>query len=391
LLGYFDRHRYDAAWLATFTSALSAAQRRRDQPGMAAMCRGLGKLHYMRGEYAQARTHYQRATDAFRSAGDLVGECRTLNGLACVAVETGAYGEAIRQYECALETQRSVQDRVGQADVLVNLGTTLVLIGSDDLAARRLAEAESIAHTLGLAHVHPRVQSATGLSELWRGRLDAAAATFQRALHTWSDLRYRQGRAQTLRNLAEVELEAGRADRASALAQEALALAEEIAAPWVALGAAVTLGQVLLAKEESEAAFERFLYAERLHAVGLQYWTPFTVLGFAACARLDGDPGRAAELATTAADDVRPRVRGQAHLELARAHLALGDEVAAVSYANEAAAIGQRHDYRLDLDRALSVLAEICRRFGSLAQAVQSRHAPESSSDSRRLRRISGL
>jgi ATP/maltotriose-dependent transcriptional regulator MalT len=185
--------------------------------------------------------------------------------------------------------------------------------------------------------------------------LDAAASTFQRALDVWSDLRYEQGRAQTLRNLAEVALETGDIARSLNLVHEALTLAERISQPWMAMGAAVTLGQVLLAKGEINAAFDRFVYAEEVHTVGLRYWHPFISLGFAICARLTGDPGRAVDMARKAATDVRPRVRGQALLELARANVELGDRITARRYAGEAADMAQRHGYRLDFERAMAL------------------------------------
>src|SRR5205823_4713985 len=102
----------------------------------------------------------------------------------------------------------------------------------------------------------------------WCGRLNQAADEFERVLAKWVEFGYAEGRSETLRNLAEVHLEAGRADEAIALAGQALSLAEELGAPWFEMGARVTLGEAYLQLGHTESAQRHLTTARRLTPAG---------------------------------------------------------------------------------------------------------------------------
>jgi tetratricopeptide (TPR) repeat protein len=370
MLGHVDRHRLDTSWLAVCTAARDRAARCGDRAAEAAMCRALGKLYYLQARYARAEELYLEAGRVYEEIGDPLGQARVLNGLASVAGSLLNYAGANQHLQVALRACRTAGDREGEAETLANLGTSLVLIGSADEGVSYLTEACAIANELSLRHVGPRAESAIALDDLYRGRLDVAAQRFVSALDTCRRIGYPTVEAQTLRNLAEVCLESGRPESAAAIAGQALALAEQIGAHWNAMGARITLGQAALALDDTETAADQFTRAGGHRAARLRFWYPFAMLGLAACERLTGNSGRAVELAGGAVGDPRPRVRAQAHIELARAYLSLGNCSSSLAHAQQACETAEHNDYRLDLARALATRAAIHRRMGALDAAA---------------------
>lgn len=368
LLVHFDRS--DRDWLEVFSVARAAADRHADGRGRAAVFHGLGTLHFRRCELTEARAYYQRAADASRDAGDPAGECRATNGLACVANDMQSYPEAIELYERALALLGPTMNETGQLGILLNLGITMVLLGRDQEALQYLESANAIAQERTLPHVRPQVVSGVAMSAHWRGHLDSAAQGFRDALEIWRDLRVESGQAKSLRNLAEVHLDAGDLEQAVSLAGECLELSEKIGDPWVSTGAAATLGHAALARGQGDLALELFHRAESMLSFRLPYWRSFIALGFAACARLTGDNDRAVELATGVIADARPRYRGPGHLERARALLAL-DVDAAIVDVDAAIEISRSHDYVLAEADALDVRGQISRQLGDNHQAEE--------------------
>ncbi|MGC4814771.1 BTAD domain-containing putative transcriptional regulator [Micromonospora sp. DT228] len=358
LLGYFVRQRQDIAWPDTLRRALEAAERAADPHATAALQRGMGRLHFRRNEYAEARASYQRSARLSQKLGDRAGEGRDVIGLGNVAFELQNYIEAARCYEEALPLLRESGDRDGVAIALVNLGITLIMIGRSGEGAERLDEGKKIAEDLGLRNLAPRATSGLAMLDSWCGRFEESAAGFASVLSDWSDLGYVQGQAETLRNMAEVHLESRRATEALAMAEQALGLAEQMDAKWMAMGAHVTLAEAHLRLGDAGSARRSLTAAAALTATGGGYWYPFVLVNLAACYRLAGDHETAVELALDVAENQRPRLRARAFVELALISVAIGDHAAAVRYARSALETSIRYGYRPDEDRARTVLRQ---------------------------------
>ncbi|GIJ44232.1 regulatory protein AfsR [Virgisporangium aliadipatigenens] len=363
VLGYVDRQRLDNTWHTISSVARDAAVRHGDQAAEAAMCRSLGKLFYLQARYDRAEALWLYAKDLYERIADPVGAAMVRNGLSGVAGSLLNYAKANEYLRPALVACRTAGDRTVEAETLTNLGTSLMLTGEAEEAVACLTSACRIADELGLGHIHSRAESAIALNDLYRGALDAAAARFTHALDTSRAVGYPTVEAQTLRNLAEVDLEFGRPRQARERAAEALALAEKLDAYWNAMGARITLGLSALAVDDVDTATACFSVAHEERAKTVRFWFPFAMLGLAACERLGGSPAVALDLARDACSDPRPRVRGQAHLESAKAQLALGDTVPALRYAAAAQETAAASGYRLDLARAFEVRADICARM----------------------------
>ncbi len=359
LLGHFVRQRQDAAWLATFRSALTAAQRHGDPTVTAALQRGLGRLHFRSNEYHEARDWYVRSAELSRGLGDLAGEGRDQIGLAGVAFELQDYLEAARCIEAAIPLLRASGDREGVASALVNYGLTLIMIGRSDDGAAALVQGRALAEELDLHGVSPRAAAGLALMQSWRGEFERATVGFEHVRESWTAQGFLQGQAETLRNLAEIQLETGRPGQAVQLAQEALTLAEQMDSKWVAMGARVTLGEAHLLSGDTETASRHLTAAQTLTAAGSGYWYPYTQLGLAACCRIAGEHRSAAVYAQEVTGNQRPRLRARAHNELALLSIAAGDLPGAARQARWAADLSDAHGYRPEVERARGILRQV--------------------------------
>jgi tetratricopeptide (TPR) repeat protein len=318
-------------------------------------------LHFQRHQYPEAREWYLRSAALCRQLDDASGEGRDLIGLGAVAFELQEYAEAVHCSEEALRLLRRNADRADEATTLTNLGIGLNMIGRSDEAMKCLTDAQAIAVELDLRHLYQRAAGAIALGRSWRGELEQAATEFERVLAQWVELGYTRGRSETLRNLAEVHLEAGRTDWAIALAGQALTLAEGLEAPWMVMGARVTLGESYLRLGDVAAAQRHLSAALGLTVAGRGFWYPFVLLGLAACHRRRGEHDAAAELALAATGDPRPHLRGRAHAELALTALDRTDSAGTVTHAELARDIADEAGYRLDAARARQILLRAIR------------------------------
>ena len=84
----FDRQDMAAA-RTLFTDALSRARESGDEWAEAEAQRGLGRIHYRTGRYAEADAALQQALDAFLAQGDRLGAARCVSHLGSLSVALG--------------------------------------------------------------------------------------------------------------------------------------------------------------------------------------------------------------------------------------------------------------------------------------------------------------
>ncbi len=367
MLVHFDRS--DQAWLDLFAPLQPTVEQVADGRGVAALSHGLAKVWFKRWDLEKARELFGRAASASRDAADVFAECRAMNGLGCVAAELEEYEEATAWYEDALALLGKAEDEPSQVGILINYGMMLVELGRDHEGQHALTTANSISHAHGLTALEPKIRSSLAISAHWKGRWAEAARGYSEALESWRRLRVESGQAHSLRNLAEVYLEADLPEKADRLAQEALRLSERVGDAWMAVGAVATFGRTAFARGQRSLAREKLLAAHDLHPAGPRYWRSFIVLGLAACARFAGDGERAVELAGVAVADQRPRYNGQGRVERGHAYLMLGALEAAATDADTAIAIARRHGYLSVEAHAVELRGRIYRQIGDRSHA----------------------
>jgi DNA-binding SARP family transcriptional activator/tetratricopeptide (TPR) repeat protein len=368
-LSHFLRQRCDSAWNAVFRAGLDAAERDNEVAAMAAMRRGRGYLSYLGTDYRRAREYFSSSLRLFRKLGDGTEQARVLHGLASVAAETGEYAEAVSYHEQTLALLGDRGTVASRATAMLSMGTVLQLIGNSDRALRHLTDARALAEQAALEQIRTRVDAVVALHHMWCGRLDDALTGFGEVLSVWRRRRFRQGIAETLRNMAEAHLEAERLPEGLAHAQEALSIADEVGHAWAVIGSTATLGIIHLRSGDTARAVEHLARARDLARAGLRHWYALATLGLAEYHRGCGELSMAARLAKEISSDVRPRIRGRAHAEHARAALALTRPEASAHHAGQARRIAVATGYRLDEAHATLALAEAYRQRGDPTNA----------------------
>jgi DNA-binding NtrC family response regulator len=246
------------------------------------------------------------------------------------AEKTARDGDARRAAELADEAI-ALADRLGdgplRAFARATSGLVALMRASYVEAERTLAEAQAL---LGDAAADDpeevaRMDHNTGVVAIYRGRIDEAVRTFQRALATKRRLGDRAGMRSCLMNLGIALGKADRHDEARAALGEAMGLARS-------LGQTAGLGWCLSALADIEIRRRDARAAERwlASAAALSSSLPAAiqadlVLASAHVALLDGDGARAGELLAAVDRSVRasdPLVDARTFAALAEARLA---------------------------------------------------------------------
>jgi tetratricopeptide (TPR) repeat protein len=94
----------------------------KDRYGQAFCQINLAEVYCWRGEYAQARAHYQQALASFREAGDPYGEALARHGLGSVDEQEGRPAAAARHLAAAAGMLRGLANRSALGYMLVDLG-----------------------------------------------------------------------------------------------------------------------------------------------------------------------------------------------------------------------------------------------------------------------------
>ncbi len=243
LRGYLWIGQHVGEWLATAHHGLQAAQVSGHRPAEAAMHANLGSLYLRLGEYALSVDHHNRAVDIYRALGDRDAEAGVLNNLSLVYRRSGQLAAAKEALVRCLEMLRS-EDSVSTG--LYNLGQLAVELGEIDGAVEHFSQALELA---------PNADSHTylGMALRLQGRFDEARAHLSRALEIGN---VPAGEAETLENLAALELAQGNADVALSLASRALALVADGGDQQVAASVRITLGEVQRALAELDGAVD---------------------------------------------------------------------------------------------------------------------------------------
>lgn len=244
-----------------------------DSRGVAAVEDDLGRVAFMRGDYAAALDRHSRALDLRRALGDKRSLALSLHNLALVHQASGAAQEALARFSEALALRREIDDRPGVVQSLVAVAAAWRDRGDLDRALEVLKEALGLAREIGdrleQAAIHARVGEV--LSRLGR---DAEAA---QALGQASELALSFGdrllQSEAARLVAEVHLSLGDLRRARDEARRALELADKVGSRPAQGLAHRVLGTIIARggitdedRAESDQHFQRAI--EILGAVG---------------------------------------------------------------------------------------------------------------------------
>jgi DNA-binding SARP family transcriptional activator/tetratricopeptide (TPR) repeat protein len=220
-----------------------------DQYGVALVKRNQAYLDRISGDLDQALSRWAQALRTFQAAGDLIGEAHILHNVAQVLLDRGdeaaaagllerarkicvdlrnrrvgaqvyhrlgdlhlRRGEldaAAAAFDEALAAVRESNDQVGEGYALLGLGTVHLRWNDPPTAVGVLAEAESIARTLGERMLLGRVGLAQAELLLGQGQLGAAAEYIDQAIEEFGFMEAHLLKAEALIKRGEIHIAAG--------------------------------------------------------------------------------------------------------------------------------------------------------------------------------------
>ena len=143
-----DRGDYDQAKYH-YQDALQTFEQLGDQSGMATAHHNQGVLAYDHGNHAEAERHYQAALAIKERLGDQDNPADTYHQLGMLAHDRGDYAVAERRYEAALAADERLGNQAGMAKTFQQLGFLAQERGDYVEAERQYQSAVSIQELLG--------------------------------------------------------------------------------------------------------------------------------------------------------------------------------------------------------------------------------------------------
>ncbi len=183
--------------------------------------RQIGNIHAMRGQYDQARFHFENALAAQEAIDDLFGCARSHNNLGYLAQLQSDYERAVSHYEQAEELARKVQTKYVLSGVLLNLAYAYFRLDRYDEAEQTCSDAEALCEEMGERDGTAKVYDTLGVIAYNRGDYARARGCYQRALELHRELGGSYEEGNTLAMLAEVHTALGQPAEARAIGERA--------------------------------------------------------------------------------------------------------------------------------------------------------------------------
>jgi tetratricopeptide (TPR) repeat protein len=167
---------------------------------------------------------------------------------------------------------RTMRDRVLEARALLSLGVARTRTRDDRAGAEAFRAALKIARDAQALDVAASASMNLGVLELRRGDFAAAHHACKDALRLYTTLRNNANRLAALYNLAHIERERGDVVAALAIYRETAALAAQVGAAEIVVGAHAGAGLTALRLNQREAAHGSLLAAEAMLAARIDWW-----------------------------------------------------------------------------------------------------------------------
>ncbi len=220
---------------ALYEEALEKALDVGDDELVGLSCQNLGVVANMRGDFREARVRYLECIGSAVRSGNKRNELMAYNNLGMVCADMGEWLEAEVYFSRGIEIADRISDHAQMSRLLSNRAEPLIGIGEVAKARDSLDQAEELAVRIGARDVIVDVARFRGMA----ARVDGDREAAERHLLTSRDGAAAWGadleRAEALRELAALYLEAGRAAEARAASVEAAAIYRELGAEHAAV------------------------------------------------------------------------------------------------------------------------------------------------------------
>jgi tetratricopeptide (TPR) repeat protein len=238
------------------TAALALFGQAQDERGIASTLDDIGKLHWLRGDYALALEYTLRSLAMRRKIGDRRSIALSLNNLGLVHQDSGNYKGALEAFEQALRIRRDIGDLVGVSITLNNLGTVSQDMRDDPKALALFQEAHDVAKETGDRNRIALILTNLGETYNRLGDSVKAIALLKQSEDLADELGDRLGLAEAVRGLGKAYLARREYTKARECTQRAVELFAETESK-VQLGVALrSLGEVTSAASAGGAGID---------------------------------------------------------------------------------------------------------------------------------------
>jgi tetratricopeptide (TPR) repeat protein len=229
------------------TAALALFGQSRDDRGVGSTLDDIGKLHWLKGDYALALEYTLRGLAMRRKLGDRRSIALSLNNLGLVHQDSGNTKAALEAFEQALRIRRDIGDLVGVCITLNNLGTVAQDMRDDRKALSLFQEAYDVAKETGDRNRIALILTNLGETHNRMGDPARAIAMLKQAEEVADELGDKLGLAEAARGLGKAYLAQREYTKARECTRRSVDLFAETGSK-VQLGVALrSLGEVSMA------------------------------------------------------------------------------------------------------------------------------------------------
>lgn len=257
----------------------------------------LGRYWQLRGYVGEGQMWFAQLLDKTEPAEPSVERAKALLFLGVMAFEQGDFAEARSIYEKCLEMSRALGAEIVAAGALRGLASAALWHGEYDLGLSYNYEALEIGRRLGSRFQISGALSQIGTLLMLKEQYQAAQAPLEESLAINRELGAAGSIANDLTEQGSVAFHLGEYEKARALHEESLSLAREVGVDWVIAKVLARLSVVALRQGDPRRA--ESLVREglsRARVSGNRRWSRWYLVGLAEIARLGGSAARAAKL-----------------------------------------------------------------------------------------------
>ena len=229
------------------TAALSLFGQAQDDPGIAAALDDIGKLHWLKADYALALEYALRSLSMRRKLGDRPSAALSLNNLGFVHHEAGNFTAAVDAFDQALRIRREIGDLVGASITLSGLAAVVRDMREHKRALALFQEAYEAGKEMGDRNRIATILTHLGAMHDRAGDTSKALGFLKQAEDLTDELGDRRGLGEALHALGKAYLARRDYDEARTFLQRAVDLFTEVESP-IDLGIALrTLAELSVA------------------------------------------------------------------------------------------------------------------------------------------------
>jgi tetratricopeptide (TPR) repeat protein len=206
------------------TAALALFGQSHDETGTADALDDIGRLHWLRGDYALALEYTARSLAMRRKLGDPLSIASSLNSLGLVQQDSGSLPSALESFTQALRIRKDSGDVVGAGSTLNSLGAVARDMGDDEKALAYFQEAYLAAKDMGFRNRTALILTNLGALQRRRGDDEKGAALLKQAEDLADEGGDRLALADVRTALGRAYLERGDVAKARESVERAVAL-----------------------------------------------------------------------------------------------------------------------------------------------------------------------